>query len=397
MTTFAGGMTAANFYSGLNYTPKVYNVKEYGAVGNGSDDDTAAIQSAINAAYTAGGGIVWIPRGVYAIGGALQTNVGGVNYNSQLYIPQVDSNDATRCGVIIRGECVPSFVQTGDVMVLPDYVAPLTGTVLKSTLISTTALSSVIASKGASGNVISGINYNTCCIENIQILTTVNANSAVCHGGINFNYSGDCMIRNVTVFPFNISLKNIIAPVNNCIGIAMPKILAEATNVCESCFVAGFESGYLTGDHTFLNNDIAYCCKYGFNFGANYNAVLATKILGIHCVNTIFVSGVAYFKIEDLETEWYLPGLWNDSVYTVLDASNQGHGEIHYHTTEYGVGYSPTRFVKSGGANIQCIPMAFAAASSFTVTGKRNDATALTNLLTALAAKGIIVDSTTAS
>ena len=32
MTTFAGGMTPANFYAGLNYNPKVFNVKEYGAV-----------------------------------------------------------------------------------------------------------------------------------------------------------------------------------------------------------------------------------------------------------------------------------------------------------------------------------------------------------------------------
>lgn len=47
----------------------VYNVTDptYGAKGNGSTDDTAAIQSAISAAQAAGGGIVFFPVGTYKI------------------------------------------------------------------------------------------------------------------------------------------------------------------------------------------------------------------------------------------------------------------------------------------------------------------------------------------
>lgn len=45
----------------------VFNVKDYGATGNGSTDDTAAIQSAIDAASTAGGGTVWFPAGTYMV------------------------------------------------------------------------------------------------------------------------------------------------------------------------------------------------------------------------------------------------------------------------------------------------------------------------------------------
>jgi hypothetical protein len=43
----------------------LFNVKSYGAKGNGVKDDTAAIQSAIYAAYAAGGGIVRFPTGTY--------------------------------------------------------------------------------------------------------------------------------------------------------------------------------------------------------------------------------------------------------------------------------------------------------------------------------------------
>lgn len=43
----------------------VYNVKDYGAVGDTDTDDTAAIQAALDAAGTAGGGVVYLPTGIY--------------------------------------------------------------------------------------------------------------------------------------------------------------------------------------------------------------------------------------------------------------------------------------------------------------------------------------------
>jgi len=45
----------------------VFNVLDYGAVGNGSTDDTASVQSAINAASSAGGGTVYFPSGTYKV------------------------------------------------------------------------------------------------------------------------------------------------------------------------------------------------------------------------------------------------------------------------------------------------------------------------------------------
>jgi hypothetical protein len=45
----------------------VYNIMDYGAAGNGTTDDTAAINAAITAASTAGGGKVYIPRGLYMV------------------------------------------------------------------------------------------------------------------------------------------------------------------------------------------------------------------------------------------------------------------------------------------------------------------------------------------
>lgn len=55
-------------FSGL--AGPVFNVKAYGAVGNGGGDDSAAIQAALNACGAAGGGIVFFPQGIYNVASA---------------------------------------------------------------------------------------------------------------------------------------------------------------------------------------------------------------------------------------------------------------------------------------------------------------------------------------
>lgn len=55
----------------------LFNVKDYGANGNGSGDDTAGVQAAINAAKAAGGGIVFLPAGTYPVSSLDLTNISG--------------------------------------------------------------------------------------------------------------------------------------------------------------------------------------------------------------------------------------------------------------------------------------------------------------------------------
>lgn len=50
---------------------KVFNVRDYGAVGNGLHNDTDAIRAALAKAAANRGGIVYLPRGVYSITGQL--------------------------------------------------------------------------------------------------------------------------------------------------------------------------------------------------------------------------------------------------------------------------------------------------------------------------------------
>ena len=56
----------------------VINVKDYGAVGNGVADDTSAIQSAVSAAASAGGGVVYFPKGTYKVTSTISILTSGI-------------------------------------------------------------------------------------------------------------------------------------------------------------------------------------------------------------------------------------------------------------------------------------------------------------------------------
>lgn len=72
--TIASGPTAsAATTTGVDWL----NVKDYGAIGNGTTDDTGAINSALSAATLARGGVVYFPAGTYLITSAL-AGVSGV-------------------------------------------------------------------------------------------------------------------------------------------------------------------------------------------------------------------------------------------------------------------------------------------------------------------------------
>src|SRR5436309_14839027 len=70
----------------LTRSQTAFDVKAYGARGDGSADDTASIRAAIAAADGAGGGVVWFPRGTHEV-------------TSTLVVPA-----ATNTGVQLAGE-----------------------------------------------------------------------------------------------------------------------------------------------------------------------------------------------------------------------------------------------------------------------------------------------------
>src|SRR5437763_7753967 len=80
----------------------VYDVTTYGAVGNGVANDAGAIQSALDAADTAGGGLVYLPCGTYLLQATLlvgdNTTLAGAGLCSVLKRGTTTSSDPSFFG-----------------------------------------------------------------------------------------------------------------------------------------------------------------------------------------------------------------------------------------------------------------------------------------------------------
>ncbi|MGA9777892.1 MAG: glycoside hydrolase family 28 protein [Limisphaerales bacterium] len=105
----AGWVRAAN--PALPSIPtNIFNVTNYGAIGDGAKDSTTNIQNTINAAYAAGGGIVEIPAGTFLSGPI--TLLSGINL-------RVDTNGMLQMlplGIYPGGTTeAPTFISCNDV------------------------------------------------------------------------------------------------------------------------------------------------------------------------------------------------------------------------------------------------------------------------------------------
>jgi hypothetical protein len=92
-----------------------YNVRNYGATGNGKTDDTSAIQAALNAASSSGNGAVcYCPAGTYLIGGTLNVP-NGVQFVGTWQGPPAFGNPAlSNTGVIAPGSGGSELYITGN-------------------------------------------------------------------------------------------------------------------------------------------------------------------------------------------------------------------------------------------------------------------------------------------
>ncbi len=88
------------------------DVRRYGATGDGTTDDTAAIQDAINVVFEAGGGIVFLPAGTFKITSSLTYTA--INGSDSLIIRGSGSNVN---GTVISNVTndVPAFYFDGDI------------------------------------------------------------------------------------------------------------------------------------------------------------------------------------------------------------------------------------------------------------------------------------------
>ena len=102
-------VTTAGF---LGLPPQWFNVRSsaYGATGNGTTDDTTAIQAAITAAHNAGGGVVYLPAGTYKLSSALTIGTGVTLAGDGLQVTTLTQTSTSANGISVTSASAISDV-----------------------------------------------------------------------------------------------------------------------------------------------------------------------------------------------------------------------------------------------------------------------------------------------
>jgi hypothetical protein len=234
---FAGGVLSATA-GDLG----IYNIATYGAVGDGTTDNTTFIQNALNACKAAGGGIVWIPEGTFKVTNTLTYDTSATlgEFADRLHI--MGAGTAVAC-IECEGLGAPAFAYEGG-----DYTG---GT--------------------------SQVGYLR--IENVRFVGDLTALSS----GISVEKAAFSHFNNVLCSAFNVG----------CVITDVDQSQYDSCNFRNNNGGILFQAGVITGNNSLLFNN----CNFSNNntYGINSTNMLACTFNGgsIQYNGTVSTSGAA--------------------------------------------------------------------------------------------------------
>jgi hypothetical protein len=330
---FGGGAPAG---TGLPW----FVVTDYGATGDGTTDDTSAIQSTIDAAEAAGGGVVYFPAGVYVVGGALADTS---RSNSQLVLPTRHTDNEEQLTIHLLGEMPPAGIPA----VVGTIVDPDLGAVIKGTLNTGSGTSpSLLGGWGPSGS-FENFTMVRVKLENLTIRLPSNPVLTA----LNLSHVEVVDLDNVIVDCGEYTVQSLTEPTTSTsYGIRTPGINNGASTRLGTVNVIGYYTGIEVGEHTVGEMVSLWGCKRSLVFVAAYHASHFDRLMSVHCERgLVFTGGAHYFTIDQYNVEHAASGWWVTD-YDIDDASNYGYGHGAWKVTLAGSGHDSTWTV-NGGSN----------------------------------------------
>lgn len=278
---------------------KWINVRDYGALGNGTTDDTYAIQSAINAAKrstdSAYNAIIYFPYtgSDYIVNGAIRiTDSSSHTVNSaQLYIPVSPFGSPQNFGTIkLMGSVSPNLYT--------DYSTGQTGVPSHMVTIRSTSTSSTGSVLGTAytGGAYGNWNFTQFMMENICIrvrsktaggtdtIPTMTAFDATQLGMVDIKNSRfDTQSPQTSSSQPAITANGIVLPANgNFVFVKLDNVLVQ-----------NFYNGITVSECSNLNQVFITTCYNALKINTGYHTVHLTQVFASWCYNNIFVNGTA--------------------------------------------------------------------------------------------------------
>lgn len=307
-----------------------FDVKNYGAVGDDSTDNTTAFTACLNAVIKAGGGKMYLPDGVY---------------RGRITVPPVSEPSATIAIEIVgESEPPPVFGTIGK--------SPLQskGTIVKSLATSGAAVISATPSTKANDSSFSAVHV---IIRNLDVRTYDNPKI----GGIDLRHALQCRLDNVFI---NTGVYNVQAsqPTHGTKGLVTPANNNAALTILRNVVVTGYHTGIVVHEHTDGEHIVVASNIHGLEFATAHHASRFGRVGTYRNTHHVTVTGRCGFSIEQLNIETSGPGqtdannAWQATVDDLNDASNLGTGDINYWVVVGNVG-AVNQFNRKGGAGIR--------------------------------------------
>ncbi len=309
----------------------VFNVRDYGAVGDDKTDNTAAFTACLKAVIAAGGGRMYLPDGVY---------------RGRITIPPVSKPIPSWITVEMVGESEPTPVFG----TIGSFPLQNKGTIVKC-LAQTGA--AVISADRSPQSLYGGFSAVYVVIKNLDVRTDDDPGI----GGIDLHYAMQCKLENVFI---NTGVYNVQAskPTHGTSGLITPACNNAALTILRNVVVTGYETGILVNEHTDGDNINLASNIDGLKFTFAHHASRFGRVGAQRCTRAIAVTGRHGFSIEQLDMEMAGKGqtnsnnAWQATTYNLDDPKNLGTADINYWVVEGNMG-ATEQFTRNGGATIR--------------------------------------------
>jgi hypothetical protein len=324
--TFVGGISVSNVFT------NTFNVRDYGATGDGVTDDSEAFQIAVNLCVTNNGGSVYVPAGTYLLD-TWRSVSGGY---AQIALPNRSLNDNPIIPIRIYGEThAPE-----DLTWTTNAVAQPTGgaIVLCTNLVENGTNYCIIGQPGSDS--LGGWRYSAIDLHLDGLTFRTTADPTI--SAVNLYRVGEASVNNCTISAGAPYYQLTNAPTHGTAGLIMPGQGNWQRELVRNVTVMGYHYGFRASEHLTVDNLHIARCLVGIDFVGGYLASDFGYVCLTACRTNILASGLnavagvtsqrlnlACVSIENSDTEVGMPA-WCAQVIDVSDDYGRLRGVMNY-------------------------------------------------------------------